>query len=635
VRRGVRRLRTITPSIEIVICATARGPQLARCLEAVAAQAPSRVWFVLADRDTNAAGGAAARSADVRLLRTRSPGSAALRNAALAASGAEVLAFIDNDVVVAPDWLASLADAWSAAPDRVAAIGGPIALELPAAPRWFSEALHPGFATLDYGRERLALDPARRTLHGGNLSLRAPALRALGGFWPARGHRDARDWFSEEHFAQRELAEAGWKVLYEPAARAWRVPAPATIRPARVLRRRWRYGARMAAGGGSRPATSALSQAVSSAAGAVVAAAARQPARAVERGARAAENAGVLLGPLVAARDFRANGPRPFGSEIQQAAAPRPRRGGSPQPGAAILLYHRVAERANGSDGMCVVPERFAQQLERLTEHPVLTVDELAGLVRAECVPAGAVAVTIDDGYLDTLVNAQPRLATAGVPATVFVATDHVASQRAFFWDELERSLNRDGARPPQLTLPFPGGSRTWRTDTPELRDRARRQIHELIQPAAPATIAEVLAELADWAGTAPRRDGPRPMTIDELRGLVTDPLVTIGAHTRRHANLGFRTEETQREEIEGSRTDLCDWLGQPPSGFSYPFGVPGVDFDATTRRLVAEAGFRHAVANHPGAVSARSDPYALPRYVVPDLPGEAFSGWLRDVQRG
>src|SRR4051812_28547135 len=192
------------PSIDVVICATARGPHLARCLDAVAAQAVSSVWLALPDRDATADDGASGSAADIRLLRTHSPSRSALRNAALAASGAEVLAFIEDDVVVAPGWLASLRDAWNAAPDRVAAIGGPIELELPAAPRWFSEALHPAFATLDYGPERLVLDPARRTLHGGNLSLRAASLRALGGFWPARGHRDARDWFSEEHHAQRE-----------------------------------------------------------------------------------------------------------------------------------------------------------------------------------------------------------------------------------------------------------------------------------------------------------------------------------------------------------------------------------------------------------------------------------------------
>jgi peptidoglycan/xylan/chitin deacetylase (PgdA/CDA1 family) len=284
---------------------------------------------------------------------------------------------------------------------------------------------------------------------------------------------------------------------------------------------------------------------------------------------------------------------------------------------------------------MCVGPEHFAQQLERLIEHPVLGVDELAELVRAGRVPVGALALSFDDGYLDTLVNARPQLAAAGVPATVFVATGHVASQRSFFWDELERLLGCDGRRPAQLTLSFPDGTRAWRTETPELRDRARRQIHQLIQPASPATIDGVLAELGAWANVARGHDDPRPMTIAELCGLASDQLVSVGAHTRRHTNLGFRTEETQRDEIEGSRADLREWLGETPTGFSYPFGIPGVDFDATTRRLVADAGFRYAVANRPGAVSASSDPYALPRYPVPDLGGEQFSAWLAAIQSG
>jgi peptidoglycan/xylan/chitin deacetylase (PgdA/CDA1 family) len=573
------------PSIEIVICATAGGGGLARCLDAVTAQTSSPVWLALADPGGDGHGDAAGAAPDVHVLRTRGPGLAPARNAALAASSADVLAFIEDDVVVAPGWLASLSAAWDAASERVAAIGGPIELDLPAAPRWFDESLHAAFATLDYGPEALALDPARRTLHGGNLSVRGAALRALGGFWPARGHRDARDWFSEEHHAQRELADAGWDVLYEPAARVFRVPAPETLRPAHILRRRWRYGARAAVAGPPRPARIALPQAASSAAGAALAALQRQPALVVGRSARAAENAGALLGTRIGARDFRATGPRPFGSRIDHAAtAPRTRRAAAPGSGAAILLYHRVAEPTSRRDGMCVAPEHFAQQLERLAEHPVLSLDELAELTRARRVPAGAVAVTIDDGYLDTLVNARPRLSAAGVPATVFVATEHVASQRSFFWDELERLLG-DGPQP-QLTLSFPDGTRSWRTETPELRDRARRQIHHLIQPAAPETIDVVLAELAAWANGARQGDDRRPMTIDELRGLATDGLVTVGAHTRRHTNLGFRPEATQREEIEGSRADLCDWLGDTPSGFSYPFGIPGVDFDATTRRL-------------------------------------------------
>lgn len=626
-------------SIEPVVCASVVGPGLARCLDAIAAQVPSDVWLALAGVQP------AFEIAGVRTLHTTGPGLAAARNAALAASTAHVLAFVEEDVVVDRGWLAALQAAWDSAPEQVGAIGGPIGLDVgTAAPRWLGEELHAGFATLDYGEDALILDPAVRTLHGGNLSVRCAPLRAIGGFFPAHGYRDARDWFSEEHHAQRELAEDGWEIRYEPGARVARMPAAETLRPGRIVRKRWRYGARMRVVGQPRPAAVAFRQALSSAAGAVFAAARRDPALVVGRVARAAENAGVLTGAPIAKRDFRATGPRPFGHEIPAVAEAGARRGRKERwrgarertHGAAILLYHRVDDPSTGPAGMCVAPDRFAEQMDCLAQdHEVVGLDELADSIRSRRVPAGAVAVTFDDGYLDVLVNARPRLAAAGVRSTLFVATGHVATQRPFFWDELDRLFLAAGPRPTQLTLSLPGGERAWRTDTPHRRAKVRKQVHDLIQPAPPATIDRVLADLAGWAGRESAPDVPRAMTIDELRTLAGDPLVTIGAHTRRHANLGFAEEASQRDEIAGSRDDLARWLDLEPTGFAYPFGIPDVDFDATTRRLVADAGFCYAVANQPGNAGARSDLYALPRHFAPDLGGEEFSRWLREALRG
>jgi len=625
-------------SIDIAICATAGGESLRRCLDAVVAQHPVRVWLVLVDLDAaDAAAAARSDTTPVAVLRAAGPGLAAARNAALAASDADVLAFVEDDVVVAPDWLAALGRAWDGASERVAAIGGPIELALDGAPPpWFSDALHPGYATLDFGAMALALDPAERTLHGGNLSVRCAPLRTLGGFWPARGHADGRDWFSEEHHAQRELADAGWEVRYEPTARVSRVPAAQLLRPGRLLRRRWRYGARMGVAGQPPPVSEALSQAATSAAGAVLAAVRRQPDLVVERAARAAQSSGGLLGRSFAARDFRVTGPRPFGHAVPRAPKQRRQRVAG-QPGSAtatILLYHRVAEPTS-DDGMCVAPARFAEQVEQLAAHTVLGLDELAELTRAKRVPADAVVVTFDDGYHDVLVNAQPPLDAARLPATIFIATGHVLSQRSFFWDELERLLLGPGPRPAQLELAFPDGRRAWRTDTLERRRRVRSEVHHLIQPAPLATIEAVLAELAAWAGAQDAPDAPRAMTVEELRELLASPHMAVGAHTRWHTNLGFQDEPGQRDEIEHGRDDLSEWLGEAPVGFAYPFGIPGVDFHATTRRLVAGAGFRYAVANHSGAVSAGSDPYALPRYFVPDLGGKEFSDWLAVRLRG
>ena len=135
------------------------------------------------------------------------------RNAALEACDDEWIAYVDGDVVVADGWRVPEVD------DDVAIVSGPLTGD---------------FATHGAGAE---------TFHGGNVALRAPALRGVGGFWPARGHRFGRDWFSEEHEAQRELQRAGWRAVFDEGMAARRLPSRGR------LRRAARTGARAAAGG--------------------------------------------------------------------------------------------------------------------------------------------------------------------------------------------------------------------------------------------------------------------------------------------------------------------------------------------------------------------------------------------------
>ncbi|MDX6657165.1 MAG: hypothetical protein QOH62_1958, partial [Solirubrobacteraceae bacterium] len=138
------------------------------------------------------------------------------RIAALEACDEEWIAFVDGDVVVEPSWRVPPVG------DDVAVVSGPLRGE---------------FATHGVGAE---------TFHGGNVAFRAPALRGVGGFWPARGHRFGRDWFSDEHEAQRELARAGWRAVFDEAMAARRLPSPGR------LRRAARAGARRPRRGGPR-----------------------------------------------------------------------------------------------------------------------------------------------------------------------------------------------------------------------------------------------------------------------------------------------------------------------------------------------------------------------------------------------
>jgi peptidoglycan/xylan/chitin deacetylase (PgdA/CDA1 family) len=559
-------------------------------------------------------------------------GPAMARNRALAGSGAEVLALVEDDVSVEPGWFEALVATWTNADEALACVGGPLRpLFAGGRPSWLSDDLIDAFATLDFGDEAAVVDGQERTFHGGNVSFRASALRAVGGFWPARGHADGRDWFSDEHETQRELARAGWRAAYVPEAAAVRIVGRDASRRV-VLRRRLRYGARVGALLKERRwAYAPRSRLVTSAAGVPVALARGQGRLAMDRAARVAESAGALLGPWLAHAELQPVVPEtPFRASVP---SPQPRRVRRPRPrareGPLILLYHRIIEPEGDASGVCVSPANFAHQLELLkATREVVPLAEITGEV-----PPGAAAVTLDDGYRDNLEHAAPALAAVGVPATLFVATGPVAEGEGFWWDELERLLRTAPKHAaPSLTIELAGQRRTFRVGSEPERRIARLHLFAWLQPLAPPEISAAVTAVRRWAGAPAEGGAPevdRAMTSDELRAFAGTPGITIGAHTRSHRSLRHADAAAQEAEITGSRDDLVAWLGTAPTSFSYPFGVPGEHLDDAVVARVRAAGFSLGVTTTAGVVS-RADTLRLPRCVVPDIDGEEFGAWLQ-----
>lgn len=101
--------------------------------------------------------------------------------------------------------------------------------------------------------------------------------------------------------------------------------------------------------------------------------------------------------------------------------------------GLVVLIYHRVG----GHTPVSVDLPRplFADQLAALAAgwSPV-ALDAAAHLLEAAAPPPGRppVCVTFDDGTADFVDEALPELVKHRIPATLYVATDHVESGRAF-----------------------------------------------------------------------------------------------------------------------------------------------------------------------------------------------------------
>jgi peptidoglycan/xylan/chitin deacetylase (PgdA/CDA1 family) len=305
-----------------------------------------------------------------------------------------------------------------------------------------------------------------------------------------------------------------------------------------------------------------------------------------------------------------------------------------------ILMYHRVADARVDPWALAVHPDRFAAQLAvlRATRQP-LALSEFVERAGRGTLPHDAVAVTFDDGYADNLRQARPRLAAAGVPATLFLATAFVGQAVEYWWDELARGLlERDaalddavviGGSVHRLQLPAvadaAGASAAWRAS--EAPRTERQRLYHALWERLRALRATERDEAMQALRTALRSPAPcpddLPMTAADVRALAGDGLFEIGGHTATHPALPMLTHaERRREILDGKRA--CEALADREAiGFAYPHGAN----DADSRAAVAECGFRWACTTRSAPVPlAGGDVYALPRLAVLDWDAAAFT---------
>ncbi len=311
-----------------------------------------------------------------------------------------------------------------------------------------------------------------------------------------------------------------------------------------------------------------------------------------------------------------------------------------PRPFGLILLYHRIAALPTDPQLLSVTPERFASQMEHVSRHyEVVSLEELVNRMRDRRLSSRLIAVTFDDGYRDNLLSAKPILESCRAPATVFVSTGVLESQSECWWDELEHLFLHPSSLPSSLQLKIDGrllewtlgdaaayrhqdfmSHRSWtvlRSDDPTTRHRLYRALCRLLRPLDEQARQQTLHALRVWAGG--RQDSPcghQMLTRDEVRLLAEGRYVKVGAHTASHPVLACLPLAVQREEIGSSKKSLEDIFGHSIESFAYPYGTKS-DYTEQTTALVKEAGFSFACSNYPETVSAGSDVYQLPRFVV------------------
>jgi peptidoglycan/xylan/chitin deacetylase (PgdA/CDA1 family) len=286
-------------------------------------------------------------------------------------------------------------------------------------------------------------------------------------------------------------------------------------------------------------------------------------------------------------------------------------------------MYHRVIESPRDPFRICVRPESFDVHLGCIKRHadivPLSALMERSGDAR--------VAITFDDGYVDNLIEVQPILESAQAFATFSVVAVPIGDPGEFWWDRLEQLIL--GSSEDRVALDVDVTSRTTvrlRFDNAVIRQQALWTLHSLLLALPPEEVDRVIASIGSRLGIGVvDRPSHRCLTLDELVTLASFPLVEIGAHSLSHPALPSLPVDAQREEIERSRSVLQSTLDAPVQSFAYPFG----EYDATTARLVQEAGFGRACTVEPGVVVPITDPFRIPRHEVLDWDEDEFEAAL------
>jgi peptidoglycan/xylan/chitin deacetylase (PgdA/CDA1 family) len=287
-------------------------------------------------------------------------------------------------------------------------------------------------------------------------------------------------------------------------------------------------------------------------------------------------------------------------------------------------MYHRVLPDADAArdavePGMYVRPETFARHLDWLESYfCVLPLHEIVSrLAERRPLPPGACALTFDDGWRDNHDFALPELERRGLPATIFVVTDRVGTEGAFWPDEAGRRMaSLSSAQQRALIATLGVAARGNPVDAllahlKGLSEDARAQVLEHLRSAT-RDPSQGARELLDWS------------EIDRLARAGID----IESHGASHAILtGIPPAEAFRE-LRSAREHLRE-RGHGRHGLlAYPSGA----YDAAVRRLAQEAGYTAAFTTEPGLAAAACDPLAFPRVGVHDDVSRTRVEFLRTV---
>ena len=275
---------------------------------------------------------------------------------------------------------------------------------------------------------------------------------------------------------------------------------------------------------------------------------------------------------------------------------------------------------------MYVTPQTFSSHLNFLKKSfTVISIDDLASIMKNEAVPPQGktiCVVTFDDGWLDFYTYAYPLLVAHELPATVFLPTNFIGSEKQF-WTERFAFLLMVRLQKGKTGVPASVGNNQEiakiLTDLLELEGQYKDQLEngiELLKKNQLGVIDRVLEALAE-AWSVPAQDNTMRDFVnwDEVQEMHSSGLINFGSHTKTHRILTTLSAAEIQVELSDSRDELIDRnvVSREQTSFCYPNG----NCSPAIAKLVESSAYDLAVTTKKGTNDMFSDRFLLNRIGV------------------
>jgi peptidoglycan/xylan/chitin deacetylase (PgdA/CDA1 family) len=226
-----------------------------------------------------------------------------------------------------------------------------------------------------------------------------------------------------------------------------------------------------------------------------------------------------------------------------------------------VMMYHRISNvTSKESRFLTVNIENFEQQLILYKEsYQILRVDDDWSSLKKP-----GLVLTFDDGYADNIINALPLLEKYQMPATIFVSTLNINTDKEFWWDRMDYDYEHVNS---EFFLP----------DSIKKVQKEIYSYKSLSNSLSKLSTEEkenwfVEFERINEINFQPRPDY-RSLTSKELLTLSQHPLIDIGIHTENHYLLGTLDYESQKKELVYSIAKIKNATNRYINYLAFPHG--------------------------------------------------------------